>query len=65
MLEFCDAEVHELRADHAIVPAREEDVLRLEVAVHDPLVVGRGKRIDDGQQRTDGLDGVHTPIAIQ
>ena len=54
-VELGEAEVDHLRHDALLLVVAEEDVRRLDVAVHRPLAVGVRQRRGDGQQRGDRL----------
>ena len=49
----------------APVGVRQEDVVRLQVAVNHALGVGCSERVDDGQQDLHGLDGGESALAVQ
>jgi hypothetical protein len=62
--ELRNTEVQDLRLNLAR-RAREEDISRLDVAVHDPRVVRCRKAIDDRQQKPYGLRGGHRPVELE
>ena len=65
VVELRHAEVDELWCDVAVDVLDEDDVVRLEIAVDDPLEVGRGQTADDRQEHLHRFDRWELPTFVE